>query len=75
MSGEEEAAELLHRCVGGAADLVAVGHINDTRAVMVANAVRAAFACALGNGLIKVVPEEEWPMFIVSTPPYGRETP
>lgn len=37
-----------------------------TRAV-----VREAFACALGNGLIQVVPQDQWPQWIAVDPPYS----
>ena len=33
-------------------------------------AVTAAFECALGNGLISITPEDEWPEWIAVDPPY-----
>lgn len=35
-------------------------------------AVRAALACALGNGLIELRPSEEWRRWISVDPPYTQ---
>ena len=42
-------------------------HAEETRAV-----VRAAFELALGNGLIRIAPRDEWPTYISLDPPYEQ---
>lgn len=65
--------EKVYRCVSTAADIAAIENRSKTNAEMVRAAVTAALECAVGNGLITVVPEEDWPRFIVSSPPYQRK--
>lgn len=66
--------EALLRSVGLAADLAAIKAMNEdrTHAEIARAAVREALLCAEGNGLITVVPREEWPPWVTSTPPYQQ---
>jgi hypothetical protein len=52
-----------------AADRMMKGQ-HSTAAEATEAAIREAFACALGNGLIRFVPREEWPDWWAFDPPY-----
>lgn len=58
--------------VGVAAHLTAIEQLNAgaTHATVIDAAVRTAFACAIGNGLIQLVPRDQWPLGIAVHPPY-----
>lgn len=59
------------RLVAGAADAAAIRTLpTGTQADVTHAALFAALECAFYNGLIQLVPAEEWPDFIISDPPY-----
>lgn len=58
------------RAVIFAADEAALEGDHRTSADLVRDAVRAAFECAIGNGLVQIVPPTQWPQYIAMTPPY-----
>jgi hypothetical protein len=55
------------------AQTAAINAAGGTGAEMTRAAVRAAVECALGNGLITVVPPEQWPAYVSLDPPYDPE--
>lgn len=65
--------DLLLRSVALAADMASLERLGRPDAERTAAAVRAALACALGNGMIELVPPERWPELVVTTPPYSLE--
>lgn len=42
----------------------------DVAAASTRDAVRAAFECALTNGLIQLTPSDGWPTWVAVDPPY-----
>lgn len=73
--GEPDAGDLdlLLRSVALAADMASLERLGRPDAERTAAAVRAALACALGNGMIELVPPERWPELVVTNPPYSLE--
>lgn len=71
---DPEVLDALLRNVQLAHDIAAIDAINEgkTNAEVARTVVREALLCAEGNGLITVVPREEWPPWITSTPPYRQ---
>lgn len=70
--------ELLSKVVSYAvfaADKVAIGGGFATPADATQAAVTEAFKLALGNGLIRLVPQDEWPEYVALDPPYDPEAP
>jgi hypothetical protein len=57
-----------------AADSVAVG-FQGTGAERTRATIRRAVEAAIGNGLITVTPQSEWPEWIVVDPPYQAAFP
>jgi hypothetical protein len=53
-----------------AADSAFLDHRDDTNAARVRVAVRAAFECAIGNGMIQITDPAGWPKFFSIDPPY-----
>jgi len=53
-----------------AADEAVMGRQHRTRADEVRAAVTEAFRCALGNGLIELVPQDRWPEYLALSAPY-----
>lgn len=73
MTGEPVTDDLLHevvRMVVFAADNAVIGKAFRTRAEETRAAVMEAFRCAMGNGVIRVTPRDEWPEYIALSPPY-----
>lgn len=62
----------LVRRVMGAADAAYLDEQRDggTGANCTRRAVQEALRCAIGNGLITLVPTDRWPTMTVVTPPY-----
>lgn len=71
---DPEVLDALLRNVQLAHDIAAINAINEgkTNAEVARAAVREALLCAEGNSLITVVPRDEWPDLITSTPPYQQ---
>ena len=69
---DDEILRRLVRNVQLAYDVAAIDAINagKTSAEIAKAAVREAFLCAEGNGMITVKAPDEWPEWISSTPPY-----
>lgn len=57
------------------AAIAAAGDPRATAADITNAAVRAAFELALANGLITLVPRDQWPPYISLNPPYSRWKP
>lgn len=70
MSEEEPVVKLVGLVVGAADRAVLTGAHHATGAAAMRAGLRAAFECALANGLIRIVPEGEWPNYIALDPPY-----
>jgi hypothetical protein len=62
--------DLVLKAVIDSAHRAAMSGTHDTAADVIRAAVRAAFECAIANGLIEVKPAEEWPELVVMDPPY-----
>ena len=73
--GERSVLDDLLRAVQLAADTAAIDgrRADKTYAAITGDAVRAALECAIGNGLIDVVPRERWPQWIAVNPPYNPD--
>lgn len=69
-ANDELLAEVLRSAMFAADDAVMAGGFR-TRADQTRAAVTAAFRLALGNGLIRIVPRDEWPEYIALDPPYA----
>lgn len=69
--------DLLVEHASSAADMVACVPVNraDTAAEMTRRQLRAALELLIGNGLIRVVPTDEWPEYVVMDPPYRLPGP
>lgn len=67
-----EQLEALLKSVQLSADIAALDAIKEgkTQAQITGAAMREAFLCAIGNGLITIVPAGEWPFTIKPSPPY-----
>lgn len=66
------AIDKIYRAVRLAADTAAIeaGNRGETQAEIVAAGAKAAIECALGNGILNAVNENEWPEWITVDPPY-----
>lgn len=53
-----------------AADSAFLDHQDATHAARVRAAVRAAFECAIGNGLIEITDPAGWPQYVSIDAPY-----
>jgi hypothetical protein len=69
---DEQQSTLGHllRLVSGAAEVAVLRGGHATQAAETRAAVRAAFECAVGNGLIQLVPPSDYPDLVVLDPPY-----
>lgn len=67
-----EKIDNLYRLIHAAADFAAIDayNTNETRAKQTEAAVKAAIEAGIGNRLIALVPESEWPDMIHMGPPY-----
>lgn len=72
MTEREQHLQHLLRNVGMAANWAAIQGASAgwTSAECTNAAVRAAFECAIGNGLVELVAEEHWPRLVSVQPPY-----
>lgn len=68
----ETLIDRLYNLIHAAADFAAIDaySLNETRAQQTEAAVKAAIEAAVGNRLINILPESEWPDMIYMGKPY-----
>jgi hypothetical protein len=73
----DEPLDDLLRLVMGAADTAFLDaqRVGGTGAECTRRAVEEAFRCAVGNGLVALVPSDRWPTWVVVSRPYRYGEP